>query len=332
MTDKVINLFTHTDQDGVGCSVLAHQLAKESDSAITVAYCDYSNIDERVNHLLDVMEIAAETIDEKPKLRQILITDISVNKDTMERLSSLMEQDETVFVSLIDHHQPKEHIENCYWAYINTDPRECGTSLLHKLIALPDSWLSKRAVSQFVDDVRLYDTWQFDKDNPGNPMDLNVLMSVVGKDNFLDIVDGWFSSEENFDRPFVVAETDWYMLVENDMKQRKEYCALHNRRMKKASINGYTVGIVFAERYISQVGDYILEQNPDIDFCAIVNFPVSVSLRTRRDDINLGKDVAAVLGGGGHPKAAGYSLTNSIYDGEFFKSLADLDIWEEQYE
>ena len=49
-----------------------------------------------------------------------------------------------------------------------------------------------------------------------------------------------------------------------------------------------------------------------MDFIVIINPSVSVSYRTVKDNINLGKDIASVYGGGGHPKAAGSPISDDI--------------------
>ena len=38
----------------------------------------------------------------------------------------------------------------------------------------------------------------------------------------------------------------------------------------------------------------------------------TVSYRTVKEDIDLGKDVASLFGGGGHPKAAGSEFSQTI--------------------
>lgn len=38
----------------------------------------------------------------------------------------------------------------------------------------------------------------------------------------------------------------------------------------------------------------------------------TVSYRTVKDNIDLGRDVASLFGGGGHPKAAGSTFDNSV--------------------
>jgi len=67
------------------------------------------------------------------------------------------------------------------------------------------------------------------------------------------------------------------------------------------------VALVFADRYVSELGNRICEEY-DIDFVALFNLPVNVGLRTAKDDVNVA-DIAKFLGGGGHPKAAGFPVS-----------------------
>ena len=168
--------------------------------------------------------------------------------------------------------------------------------------------LDYRSTLVFVNDVCLYDNWQFDKSTETNAENLNILLGLLGKDEFEMIMSAYLTSHP--DIPYIVAEQPEYMFVEADIKKRKEYCALRNQSMKTVFYKGYKVGVVFAERYISSVGDYVLRCHPEIDFCAIVNLPSSVSLRGKNDSLNLGIEIARPLGGGGHPKAAGYQIKN----------------------
>lgn len=48
-----------------------------------------------------------------------------------------------------------------------------------------------------------------------------------------------------------------------------------------------------------------------------------ISYRGIKDDIDLGKDVAKVFGGGGHPKAADSQIDNEVID-EFIKKIFDI--------
>lgn len=79
--------------------------------------------------------------------------------------------------------------------------------------------------------------------------------------------------------------------------------------IKKEDIFGNRYGVVFAERYISELGNRLCELNPKLVYIAIIDISEGkISFRTIRDNINLGDEITHAYGGGGHPKAAGALL------------------------
>ena len=67
----------------------------------------------------------------------------------------------------------------------------------------------------------------------------------------------------------------------------------------------YMYGVVFADKYISELGNELCKLNRELDYIAIVNMSTrSVSYRTIKDDVDMGM-ISKKYGGGGHPKAAG---------------------------
>ena len=52
--------------------------------------------------------------------------------------------------------------------------------------------------------------------------------------------------------------------------------------------------------------------HPELDLVAMINMNGTVSYRTIKDNIDLGKDIAKVFGGGGHPKAAGSQFSKEV--------------------
>ena len=53
--------------------------------------------------------------------------------------------------------------------------------------------------------------------------------------------------------------------------------------------------------------------HPEIDYVSMIDIDgCTVSYRTVKEDIDLGKDVASLFGGGGHPKAAGSKFSLEI--------------------
>jgi oligoribonuclease NrnB/cAMP/cGMP phosphodiesterase (DHH superfamily) len=71
-------------------------------------------------------------------------------------------------------------------------------------------------------------------------------------------------------------------------------------------------GVVFAEKYFSELGNRLCQMHPEIDFVAMIYMSGTVSYRTVKDDIDIGKDVAKLFGGGGHAKAAGASSLKEL--------------------
>ena len=81
-------------------------------------------------------------------------------------------------------------------------------------------------------------------------------------------------------------------------------------------------GVVFADKYISELGNELCKLNRELDYIAIVNMSTrSVSYRTIKDDVDMGM-IAKKYGGGGHPKAAGSKF--DVYKlARFFDELLD---------
>ena len=81
-------------------------------------------------------------------------------------------------------------------------------------------------------------------------------------------------------------------------------------------INGFKVGVVFAETHQSELGNRLSEMHPELDLIAMVNLDtMHVGYRTVRDDINTGRDFATMYkNGGGHPKASGSLIEDNVKD------------------
>lgn len=63
---------------------------------------------------------------------------------------------------------------------------------------------------------------------------------------------------------------------------------------------------MFASQYQSELGNRLLELNPQYDLIAMIG-ENSISYRTTKDNINCG-EFAKLFNGGGHPKTAGSEI------------------------
>ena len=138
--------------------------------------------------------------------------------------------------------------------------------------------------------------------------DLNDLMFIKGSIPFKNDV----YNQLNIGAFPFFSEADRAML---DMSHKKleNYIKDKNENIEVFTINGYKGGLVYAEQNFSELGNKLCEMNPKLDFIAMVE-PTKgfVSIRSRKDDIDVGKDIAAPLGGGGHAKSAGAPLKDEM--------------------
>jgi oligoribonuclease NrnB/cAMP/cGMP phosphodiesterase (DHH superfamily) len=139
------------------------------------------------------------------------------------------------------------------------------------------------------------------------------LLYLIGREKFVK------RFSENVSVEFTEGEK---LLLEVEEDRIKKYIDKVSKKVIPAKIENYNAGVVFAEQYISELGNAIAEQNPNLDFIAIVNVGGGgISYRRREGiDIDLGQ-LVKVFGGGGHPSAAGSSLYHRLDINAFAQSL-----------
>lgn len=307
-----IKLFTHTDLDGVGCAILLKKIYSKPRIDLDIEYCGYDNIDVRVESILNDNSYKDYSF--------IFITDISVSKSIAEKIDA--RKTESNF-ALIDHHATALYLNKYTWASVKEREFDgvltCGTELLFNLLCKPLCAPDEiNTIRDFVDMVRDYDTWRwknlYDGSSYGsNCKKLNDLFYIYGRDNFIEWVlkrfePGFacgefpaFSSFDDFALNNLQKEIDRYI----DQKDR-EIFELIDSVATSTNIISRPYGVVFADRYISELGSELSKRHPDLHYIMIINIGAGVvSYRTTRDNIHLGHDIAHSFGGGGHAQAAG---------------------------
>lgn len=292
----MIKLFTHTDLDGVGCAVLA-KLAF-GDKTVDIEYCNYDDIDLKVEEYLN-----------SKKRYECHITDISIN----EELASKINKSKKKF-QLLDHHPTAEGLNVFDWCKVQIEDKEtnlktCGTEMYYNYL-IAERHLSKEdTLDKFVKLVRDYDTWRWKslKEEGTICKQINDLLYLYGRDKFIE----WCISELNDGVFPKLYESDKLVL---DVKQKEidDYINHKDKQLFVGDFGSKRCGFVFAEKYASELGNKLCEMHSELDFVAIINMDGTISYRTIRDDIDLGKEVAVAFGGGGHPKAAGSRFSKEV--------------------
>lgn len=295
----MIKLFTHTDLDGIGCAILAKLAFGEE---VEIEYCDYDNINEKVKYYLNTND---------DSLSYIYITDISVNEETAKML------DKRGGTCLLDHHPTALELNKYRWCKVMIEDlnglKTSGTKMLYHWLGingyLNEELENNESLDKFAELVRDYDTWRWSilGEDGFICKQINDLLYLYGRDKFIT----WCISEIHDDvfPKLCVADE---LVLELKQKEIDKYVEEKDKTMVISPMCGHVCGFVFAEKYFSELGSRLCTTHPEIDFIAMIDMDGTVSYRTVKDNIDLGKDVAKLFGGGGHPKAAGSQFSEEI--------------------
>jgi uncharacterized protein len=294
-----VKLFTHTDLDGLGCAIVA-KLGLDDD--VDVTYCDYHNVNDLVRDFINSPEVLNYT--------HIFITDISVKDDLPRHLDTINDAD--IQVVLIDHHDTNLPLAAEYdWAIVKPTYEDgvktAGTGLLlHYFNQHYPELLKDVELEVYAEIVRRYDTWDWTRLGDDIPRKYNDLLSIIGRDRFLKKMIPAIRIHGN---GIFLTEQD-ELLLEIRQEEKEKYINEVEKKMFRKEIDGRPVGVVFAERFTSELGNEICKRHSDIDYVLIINTHYETySLRSVRDDIHVGEISKKLFGGGGHPLAAGAQLS-----------------------
>lgn len=297
-----ILLFTHTDLDGAGCAVLAKVIFDNIKNKLDIVYCRYDDIEQKIKEY------------DLTQYDKVFITDLSVSEQFAEELNEHNNNYHNVV--LLDHHKTALHLNKYAWAHVVTHRDNiptCGTSLFFNYLLehyifpmgndiFNDEFTVNRLSSnvlnsmwRFVNLVRAYDTWEW-MDCP-DAKALNDLFGIMGMIYFVN---------EMFNIITITGFklNSYDMLINIYRNRMQEYINKKKNEIITKEIDGYKVGVVFAENYISDLGQALVD---DFDYVVIIR-PDGMSFRTNKD-IDL-SEIAKRYGGGGHKGAAGAVITD----------------------
>jgi uncharacterized protein len=290
-----IKLFTHIDLDGIGCSVLARLAFKED---AEIEYVNYDNVNEKISDFLKNTYIY--------DYENVFITDMSVNKEIANEIEAINKAEIINKAILLDHHQTAEWLNRYSW--VGVDLKESGTSLfynyLYTIYSLPES------VKEFVDLVKAYDTWEWNKTNNQKAKDLNDVLYIIGREEFISSYIEHLEKCKEFDLITIHKQLLKYKRLEIDsyIENKMNQIIIMNR-----------IACVMAESNISELGSKIVNEI-ECDFCAIFTGS-NISLRSK-DDFDVSK-IAKLYKGGGHKNAAGMPLKGDLFE-KIFESILQI--------
>lgn len=295
-----IKLFTHTDLDGVGCYIALVMAGYDVD----VTYCSYDDVNEKVSDIL-CDHLAYD---------RILITDISVNEDVANKLDLIDYK-----VDLIDHHATAEWLNKYEWANVaslNEKGKTSGTSMVYDIFCKGSDNMS---LDDFIEKVRRYDTWEWKNIyNDEEALHLNDLFYLLEKEKFASDMIKKLTNEED-----IFSDSD-LTILEVSRNTKRKYIEKKMNNLIFTVAGPYNIGLVIADSNISELGNAICEKYRNVDIAVMISHD-SISLRTIKDEIDVGK-IAKRFSGGGHKAAAGMPLNKESVSDLFFNSMSMFEV------
>ena len=311
-----IKLFTHgADLDGVGCSILAYLAFGRKD--VDVEYCNYDDVDGIIREFY--LCCNPEDYD------AIYITDISVDEEVAAEIDELVEIGQNW--RLFDHHATALGLKKYDWCDVrvtyDNGLKTSGTELFSMHLFENEQFdhydtITIANIGLFVQIVRDYDTWKWKELGEEGIVckQVNDLFHMYGCEKFIDWainqIQGidYISPLQTF--PFL-SVTD-KALLEQKQREIDIYVESKDKQLiERIDQFGHTYGVVFADRFVSELGNRLSELHPELDYIAMIDISHgTISYRTTSEDIDLGGEIAHSHGGGGHRKAAGSQFDISV--------------------
>lgn len=312
---------THTDLDGWGCSVLTHLVFTPEE------------IEEKHIFPQKLVE-TIKGIESPESYSAIIVSDLAIDQEAYDILKGLSAK---TLVLGADHHltdvvSTSSNIllsTNCtYDGAFQT----CGTELLYEIFKNL-GWLHEtNSLDNFVECVRAYDTFSFDRGECSESMSinaprLNTLFYILGGEKFIEYATD--SINESVDDLTHSSErNNWVdILIDTQQKSDAEYATAMAKRVVvfKKSLSGikddeiideeYRIGFLMADKLGPFIAKTIRDNPqvyPEMDMVCIVNpaFRSGTFYRIR-DGVDVSIP-ASLLGGGGHRAAAGFGIDQAV--------------------
>lgn len=287
-------LISDSDLDGYGCVLMGKKLIGErTDSNFEYATPKRENL----NTVLRDIILSR-------KYTTIFMTDCYPLEQNISIINQFVNEGNE-FV-LLDHHKTALKLNQYSWSRVKVETnghKHCGTELFYEY--LKEDGFNVSDFNEIVELIRSYDTWDWYYAQLQEAYKLNQLFFFFGGDEFIENI-SWKISQE---LP-ILTEVDYNVLNAID-KLDAQYINEHKDTFETFEYEGLKVGVVFADRCISVLGQTICQENPQLDYCCLVDLSKNkCSLRSiGKTDVSV---IAKKFGGGGHAQAGGFPLNDKV--------------------
>lgn len=320
---KIFGIF-HNDLDGYGCEEVAKNfLSLQDGESLHLNYNKISN------------EVDLFCKEGYKKYDAVIIADISLDLTSLNKLSKLANENYPVLY--FDHHyKTNEQIEFLKNSNIVSilDNKICATSIMYNYF-INNGFTCRENInlerlSEIVTMIDAWDTYKWRDPNSfkilnEDAKNLNVYFTNFGHVKTMAKIESYindkfeslYSNIESANIKLLNRETNRAVLDRSNNLETMQFF-FENEVLD--------IGVTYAEKDFSEIGNKLNVYNKNLSFIVIIDMiHKSVNFRTIFDKPNLAK-VAALFGGGGHPKSAGCPLTEEAFNIFVNKTLSKEQI------
>ena len=294
--------------------IISHIADPDGVTPIILSKLVFEEIDYILSENKDVNDNVKNNLD---KYDFIYVVDLNIS----EELADFIEENYKDKIMIIDHHLSCNNMNKYSFIEVNAEGKESGTSLYYKYLLnnYNNNLLNRKSTKLLVEHVRTMDIYDFSKTSKEEAEKLEMIFKIYGKDRFIDkfynviINDLELYSKEDLN------------LVELEKGRIKRY--IEEKEFIEISLDNKRVGVVFAERYISELGNYLINKYDYLDYIVLINMDKKISYRGNgKVDLSV---IAKKFGGGGHVNAAGNCLPSGLKEKVIKEIFPDAIIKEE---
>lgn len=302
--------------------IITHVADPDGITPIILAHFAYKTFDKLLLNPNEVDQNLKENIE---KYEEIHIIDLSISEEYAKEINQ--NEKYKTKIKIFDHHQSSIYLNNYPFAKVIIEQngiKESGTSIYYNYLKrLSDNKnLHKNSTKGLVNQVRLIDTYDFKTEEDKEAHNIDSLFTILGRQNYIDYFINYIKQNEDFQY-----NKQEKFLIKLEQDKMNNYIEKREQEMITAILDNHNVGIVYAERYRSDLGNYLANKYPELDFIIIINISKSISFR------GLGKIDLSVFAskykGGGHKNASGCSLPPNLINDVTKLIFKDIKIKEE---
>lgn len=237
----------------------------------------------------EVDKFVMDNIDE-----EIIVVDLNISEETA---NYILNNNKNVLV--FDHHLSNIYMNKYpFIKVIDIDGiKQSGTTLYYKFLLekYNNDLLNKDVTKKLVEHVRTMDTYDFSITSKEEANNIVVLFKIYGRELFIDkFYNVIINSNELYSREDL-------NLIELENLRIKRY--IEEKEIIEISLDNKKVGVVFAERNMSELGNYLVNKYDYLDYVILINVDKSISYRgNNKVDLSV---IAKKYNGGGHFNASG---------------------------